>query len=53
MSINWHYSGRNIEVVKEFDYVGVHFTSQLSMYELAEHMSVKAKRVFLYISSFV
>jgi hypothetical protein len=34
---HWHYFGKNIEVVKGFDYVGVHFTSKLSMYKMAEH----------------
>ena len=41
------------EVVKGFNYVGVHFTPRLSQYRMAKHMAGKGERVLLHILSFM
>ena len=45
----WYYNGHILETVNGFSYVGVHFTSNLSMYKMAESASIKAKRVLAYL----
>lgn len=45
----WFYCNNAIQTVNGFDYVGIHFTSRLSLYKMSESMAVKAKRVFLYV----
>lgn len=45
----WWYNGQSIEVVKGFSYVGVLFTNRLSLYKMAEHNAIKAKRVFIHL----
>ena len=45
----WYYNGRVLETVNGFSNVGVHFTSNLSMYKMAESASIKAKRVLAYL----
>ena len=45
----WYYNGHILETVNGFSYVGVHFTSNLSMYKMAESASTKAKRVLAYL----
>ena len=41
----WFYEGERVEVVNGFSYVGLFFSSKLSMYKMSECMANKAKRV--------
>ena len=43
----WSYANLPIEIVNGFTYVGVYFSSKLSMYKMAEAMSLKAKKALL------
>jgi len=43
----WYYNNALLECVQGFNYVGVHFSSSLSMFKMAENMSCKAKRVII------
>ena len=45
----WFFDGKQIEVVSGFCYVGVYFTNRLSLYKMAEAMSIKAQRVLAYL----
>ena len=44
LSKKWMYSGSHLESVSGFTYVGIYFTNRLSMFKMAESMSVKAKK---------
>ena len=48
---HWTYDGANIEVVQSFTYVGVTFTSRLSLNEMAKDLALKGKRALLAILS--
>ena len=41
----WFYSNSQIETINGFSYVGVFFSHQMSMFKMAESISVKAKKV--------
>ena len=43
----WIYNGDNIEVINCFQYVGLLFTSKMSLYSMAEDLASKAKRVLV------
>ena len=45
----WTYDGRYLEIVDSFTYVGVTFTSALSLNVMAKDQAVKAKRALLII----
>ena len=47
----WYYNNIAIDIVSNFTYVGVNFTSRLSFYKMAEAMSCKAKRVLVSLLS--
>jgi len=42
-----YYNNARLECVKGCNYVGVHFSSSLSMLKIAENMSCKAKHVIV------
>ena len=45
----WVYKNNVLQTVCGFDYVGIHFTNRLSLYKMSESISVKAKKVLLYV----
>ena len=51
LSRHENYANNKLVVDNGFDYVGIHFSSTLSLYKMAEHMSIKAKRVLLHVLS--
>jgi hypothetical protein len=48
-SERWYYNGNVIEIVNGFTYVGIYFSNRLSLFKMADVMSVKAKKVLLYL----
>ena len=40
----WFYNNSQIETVKGFSYVGVFFSQQMAMFEMAKSICVKAKK---------
>jgi len=48
---NWYYADEKLECINGFTYVGVYFSSTLSMYKMSENMAVKAKRVIVSLIS--
>ena len=47
----WYFNNSLFEVVNSFTYVGVNFTSTMSLYKMAEAMSYKAKRILVSLLS--
>ena len=45
----WYFNNNELEIVNGFTYVGVYFSNRLSMYKMADVMSIKSKKVLLYI----
>ena len=45
----WFLNGEIIETENSFTYVGVHFTNRLSLYKMADFMSIKGKKVLMHI----
>lgn len=45
----WTYNGSQLDIVNGFTYVGIYFSNRLSMYKMAEAMSIKAKKVLICI----
>ena len=45
----WYFNNNELEIVNGFTYVGVYFSNRLSMYKMADAMSIKSKKVLLYI----
>lgn len=43
----WFYDGQLIETINAFTYVGLNFTCKLSLFQMAEQMVVKAKKVLI------
>ena len=48
---NWYYADEKLECVNGFNYVGVYFSSTMSMYKMSENMAIKAKRVIVSLIS--
>lgn len=47
----WVYNGYNVQTVNGFSYVGLFYSSKLSIYKMAEHSAIKAKRVLISLLS--
>ena len=45
----WTYNEIILETVNGFSYVGVYFTNRLSLYKMAEAMSIKAQRILAHL----
>ena len=43
----WHYNGEALEVVNDFKYVRLLFTSKMSMFSMTEDLASKGKRVLV------
>ena len=50
-SEKWYYDNLPLHTVNNFSYVGVNFTTKMSLYKMAEAMSLKAKRVLISLLS--
>ena len=47
----WFYKGNRLEVVNGFTYVGLFFTTQMSLHKMVAELSVKGKRILISILS--